>query len=500
MEAPAREPDYEAVVVGAGFGGIGAGVELRRAGIDDFLIVDKNTDVGGTWHVNTYPGVAADTPSIYYSFSYERPRQMSRLFSPGAEVQQYARQVVDRYGLRPHLRLATSVTEARWDDRNSLWHLMFDDGNRVTTRYFISAVGALDIPRLPDIDGLDSYGGKVVHTARWDHDFDYTGKRIAVIGTGSSALQVIPELAEHAERLTVFQRRGIWVLPKRDRPLSPATKRVLELPVLRRMIRTALAGASDLALLGIALYHRRIPRLIDAYRAASERFFRRELTDRPELVERLLPNYSPGCKRSSVSDRYLRAFTRDNVELVTSSITKIVDAGIQTADGTLHPADVVVCATGFRLMEKGCTPSFPVYGRAGENLHEFWDRSGFQAYQGVSIPRFPNMFLITGPYGVAAASLIAMVECTARHAARAIGTARRRGLRTVEVRQRAHDRYLALCRTRAPRTFWLTPHCADSNTYYVNYQGEAAVMRPTTHMSMWWGNKHFPLRDYSFTH
>jgi cation diffusion facilitator CzcD-associated flavoprotein CzcO len=420
------QPDVEVLIAGAGFGGLGAAVELSKAGIEDFLIVDKNDGIGGTWHVNTYPGVAVDIPSIYYSFSYEPPKQWTRMFAPGAEVKAYAEQVVDSYGLRDRILLSTTITGADWDEPSQRWTVTFEDGTKVTARFFIGAVGALEVPNIPDIPGIESFEGKIAHTARWDHDYEYVGKRIAVIGTGATALQLIPEMGDRASDLTVYQRRPIWVAPKPDFPI-------------------------------------------------------------------------PACKRPSVSNRYLKTFTKANVELVTDSIEKITDNAVVTSDGTVREADVLVCATGFKVMGKGTTPPFPIRGTDGRELNQFWDENRFQAYQGVSVPGFPNTFMITGPYGFAAGSYLAMIECTSRHAARAIAETLRREATKVEIKQAPHDRYFDKSTRRASKTMWLSAECEDSNTYYVNYQGDAAAIRPSTHLEMWWGNKHFPLSDYRYT-
>ncbi|KIA66783.1 flavin-containing monooxygenase [Nocardia vulneris] len=491
--------DHEVLIIGAGFGGIGAGVELRKAGIDDFLIIDKNDGIGGTWHANTYPGVAVDIPSIYYSFSYEPPKTWTRMFAPGAEVKKYAEQVVDSYDLRSRIRLNTAVTSGEWDESAHVWRVQLASGQTLVARYVIGAIGALEVPQLPDIAGFDSYTGKIVHTSRWDHDFDYRGKRIAVIGTGATALQLIPELADVAGHLTVFQRTPIWVAPKPDfaipRPVSAA---LLKLPMLRRPIRAAVTVAIDFGITGIGVFHERVPFLAEALERGGAAGYRAWLRGNPELAQQLTPDYAPGCKRPSVSNRYLKTFTQPHVALITDPIERITDNGVVTADGTHHEIDVLVCATGFKVMAKGGTPPFPLRGVDGVDLNEFWDEHHFQAYQGVSVPQFPNSFLITGPYGFAAGSYIAMIECTSRHAARAIAESRRRGATRIEIRQDAHDAYYRKYRRRAQQTMWLSSACAGSNTYYVNYQGDAAAIRPSTHLEMWWGNKHFPFDHYRY--
>ncbi len=492
--------DHEVLVIGAGFGGIGAAVELRKAGIEDFLIVDKNDGIGGTWHANTYPGVAVDIPSIYYSFSYEPPKVWTRMFAPGAEVQKYAEQVVDTYELRSRIQLRTAVVTADWDEREHVWRVELADGRTLVVRYMIGAIGALEVPALPDIEGFDHYAGKIVHTSRWDHDFDYAGKRIAVIGTGATALQLIPELADVAGELTVFQRTPIWVAPKPDFALPPAVRKaLLGVPVLRRTVRAAVTVGIDFSITGIGVFHDRVPGLVKLLQRGGAAGYRSWLRGNPELARQLTPDYAPGCKRPSVSNRYLSTFTRPTVELVTTPITEITENGVITEDGIEHVVDVLVCATGFKVMGKGTTPPYPTRGVGGQDLNEFWDANRFQAYQGVSVPGFPNTFMITGPYGFAAGSYLAMIECTSRHAARAISESRRRGATRVEISQEAHNAYYDKYRRRSEKTLWLSEACEGSNTYYVNYQGDAAAIRPSTHLEMWWGNKHFPFDHYNYS-
>ena len=492
--------DHEVLIIGAGFGGIGAAVELTRAGIEDFLIVDKNDGIGGTWWANTYPGVAVDIPSIYYSFSYEPPKKWTRMFAPGAEVQQYAEQVVQSFGLRSRIQLNTAVVAADWDEGQHLWRVVLDSGQTVSVRFVIGAVGGLEVPNLPDIPGIEDYSGKVVHTAKWDHDFDYTGKRIAVIGTGATALQLIPELADVAGHLSVFQRTPIWVAPKPDFPIPPiVSAALLRMSLLRRAIRAGVTVGIDFGITGIGVFHGRVPFLVNWLRRGGELGYQAWLRGNPELARQLTPTYAPGCKRPSVSNRYLKTFTEPHVELVTEPIGNITETGVITDDGVTRDVDVLVCATGFKVMAKGYTPPFPLRGVNGADIGEFFHVNHYQAYQGVSVPQFPNSFLITGPYGFAAGSYIAMIECTSRHAARAISEARRRRATRVEIKQQPHDAYYAKSRRRAQQTVWLSPACEGSNTYYVNYHGDAATIRPSTHLEMWWGNKYFPLDHYAYT-
>ncbi|MFI1912883.1 flavin-containing monooxygenase [Nocardia sp. NPDC020380] len=491
-------PDVEVAIIGAGFGGLGAAVELRRAGIERFVIVDKNSDIGGTWHANTYPGVAVDIPSVYYSFSYEAPQTWSRLFAPGGEVKAYADQIADRYRLREHLRLNTRVNGVTWNEDTHRYRID-TESDTFTARFVIGAVGGLEVPRMPDIPGVDDFVGKVVHTARWDHDHDYRGKRIAVIGTGATALQLIPELADRASHLTVFQRTPIWVVPKPDMRIDWGFKQALDLvPGLRRLVRLGVMATFDAGVSTAGVFYRTTSPAIGFTGRIIKRWYGTQVQD-PELRAQLTPGYALGCKRPSVSNKYLRTFTRAHVELITEPIAKITPTGIVTVDGTEHEIDVLVCATGFKVMESGATPPFPIHGSHGLELGQFWQDNRFQAYQGVSVPGFPNFFLITGPYGFAAASYLAMIECTARHARRAITAARDRAATAVEIRREPHDRYWRKSLRRHRNALWLNNDCESSNTYYINPHHDVAAIRPSTHLEMWWGNKHFPLTDYRYS-
>ncbi|MEU8898183.1 NAD(P)/FAD-dependent oxidoreductase [Nocardia sp. NPDC048505] len=494
-------PQHEVAIIGAGFGGIGAGVALRRIGVENFVILDKWPRVGGTWLANTYPGVAVDVPSPVYNFSFQPRSQWSRFFAPGNEIQRYAEEVVDQQGLRPKLRLGSGAVRGTFDENNDLWRIALDDGSEVTARFVIGAVGGLEQPNNPPIAGIGDYTGKIMHSSRWDHDYDYRGQRVAVIGTGATALQAIPELAKTAAHLTVYQRRAIWIGPKLDFPMGRTLNGVLNFAPLQKTVRFVGNAGVNVGL-GAGLAASNYPRLTSAGltlgETALKAYLFSQVRDR-ELRRKLTPDYRLGCKRPSISNNYFKTFTEPHVDLVTDPIARFTRTGIVTADGNARDFDMVVCATGFKVMEKGYTPPYPIYGRGGIELGQFWDENRFQAYQGVSLPGFPNSFLITGPYGYAPGSYIPLIESTAAHAARVIEETRRRGATRAEVRQEPHDRYFARMDRRAKRTHLFTQGCVTSNTYYINYQGDGAAFRPSTQLEMYWENRHFPLDDYQYT-
>ncbi|MFI1917449.1 flavin-containing monooxygenase [Nocardia sp. NPDC020380] len=498
-DAPAAvRPDHEVIVVGAGFGGIGTGIALQRKGIHDFVIVDKWDRVGGTWHANTYPGVAVDIPSFIYSFSYEQRGDWSRIFAPGAELREYAEHMVDKYGLRDRLRLNTTVTGAEFDDRNSLWRLTTDGGHHLTARHVVLAIGGLERPKMPDIPGLNDFGGTLVHTAMWDHDVSLRGKRVAVIGTGATALQLIPAIVDDTEHLTVFQRTPIWVFPKNDAEVGRLGRQVLGRKGIRSALRAVGNVGTEIAMSGQVAGP---AWLTEAGRKAAEipiRRWMRSQVDDPVLREKLTPRYGLGCKRPSMSNDYLKTFNRSDVSLVTDSIERVTERGVVTADGAEHEIDVLICATGFKLWDKGAIPPFPVRGRNGKDLEKFWDEHRYQSYQGVSVPGFPNAFTITGPYGFVLGSYIWMIEATSAHLARAIAESKRRGATEIEIRQEVHDEYFRRCLQRQEKNFLFTPVCEGSNTYYIDNNGDSPF-RPSTHGEMYWQNRHFNLDVYRYT-
>jgi cyclohexanone monooxygenase len=489
-------PNYDTVVVGAGFSGIGTAIELDKSGMDDYLLIDDADGPGGTWHWNTYPGIAVDIPSFSYQFSFEQSADWKRTYARGKELKAYAERCVDKYGLRSKIRFGTKVLGAEFDNDTDLWHIETDAGDHVTARFLINAGGVLTTPKLPDIDGVDSFAGVTMHTARWDHSQDLTDKRVAIIGTGASAVQVIPEIAPIVKHLTVFQRTPIWCFPKGDVPLSPAARRAMRLPGGKLVQRLMSQAYVELTFPLAAHYFtvnpmaKRAPRFGKAY-------LRREVKD-PVVRDKLTPRYAVGCKRPGFHNTYLSTFNRDNVSLVTEPIEKITGSGVATTDGESHEVDVLILATGFEVTDPEAAITYPVTGPDGRSLARFWDDHRLQAYEGVSIPGFPNFFTVFGPYGYVGSSYFALIESQSHHIVRCIKHARRRGATRVEVTQEANDRYFAeMMRKRHRQIFW-QDSCSLANSYYFDKNGDVPL-RPATTMEAYWRSRHFPLRDYHFS-
>ncbi|MFI1241385.1 flavin-containing monooxygenase [Nocardia salmonicida] len=488
--------EHEIVIVGAGFSGIGVAIELRKAGFDDFVIIDEADGVGGTWHWNTYPGVAVDIPSFSYQFSFEQRTDWSRVYAPGRELKAYAESCVDKYELRPRIRFGTTVTGADFDEDADRWVLHTADGSDLTARFVISATGVLTRPKLPDIPGIESFAGTVMHTSRWDHRQDLRGKRVAIIGTGASAVQVIPEIASQVEQLTVFQRTPIWCLPRPDLPLPLAARLALKVPGGRTLTRLVSQTYVEFTFPLAAHYHSSLPTAAIGERAGLAHL-RRQVKD-PAVRAALTPKYALGCKRPSFSNDYLSTFNRSNVTLETDPISEITATGVRTAEGTEHPADVLILATGFKVMESGNMPTYDLRGVDGRDLETWWDKNRLQAYEGVSVPGFPNFFSIIGPYGYNGASYFTLIENQTRHILRCLHHARTHDADRIEVSEEANDRFFReMLARRSGQVFW-DESCATANSYYFDKHGDVPL-RPSSTVEAAWRSTHFPLTDYVFT-
>jgi cation diffusion facilitator CzcD-associated flavoprotein CzcO len=461
--------DFPIVIIGAGFAGIGAAIRLQQAGIHSFTMFERAGEIGGTWRDNTYPGAACDVPSHLYSFSFELDPDWSRAYAESHEIQAYLLRCVEKHGLRRHLRLDTAITEARFDEAAGSWALTTSRGERVTARVVISAVGGLVDPAYPDIEGLGSFRGEIFHTARWSHGCDLAGRRVAVIGTGASAVQVVPAIAPRVGKLSVYQRSAAWVMPKRDRLVSERTKRLFRRhPAALRAWRWLLFAMTEAMGPMVVLDAPRLKRLPQR---ASLRHLARSVSD-PELRRKLTPHFQFGCKRVLVSDDYWSSFERENVELVTEGIAGIREHAIATRDGALHPTDVIVLATGFALGL--ATAPFPILGRGGRSLDQAWSR-GAVAYKGVSVAGFPNWFFLMGPNtGPGHTSVLVYTEAQIAYVLQAIRRIRAEGLRSVEVREAVQDRYNRGLQRRMPHTSWLS----GCHSWYLGADGANHALYP----------------------
>jgi cation diffusion facilitator CzcD-associated flavoprotein CzcO len=463
-------PDHTRVlVVGAGFAGLGLAIKLDEAGYGDFLVLDKGDDVGGTWRDNTYPGAACDVPSQLYSFSFALNPEWSRSFSPQPEIQAYLRRTARDAGVLDRFRFGVEVLDCRWDEAAQRWEVATSAGD-VTAEVLVNASGALSDPKLPEIDGIEDFAGEVFHSARWDHGTDLTGKRVAVIGTGASAIQIVPELARQVAHLDVYQRTAPWVMPRKDRDYTALERFAFRhLPGVQRAYRTAIYWGRECFVPAFTIN----PKLAAPARKAALANIERGISD-PELRAKVTPHFEIGCKRILISNDYYPALDRDNVDLVTDPIAAITPTGVRTADGTLREVDVLVVATGFHTTDMPIAEH--VKGRDGRTLADAWREQGMTAYKGTTVHGFPNLFFIVGPNtGLGHTSMVFMIESQVTYILGALQAMGERGIAAVEPKARAQAAWTADIQRRMRRTVWNTGGCAS---WYLDDHGRNTTLWP----------------------
>ena len=459
---------HDVVIVGTGFAGIAMAIRLQQEGFRDFVLLEAADRVGGTWRDNTYPGCACDVPSHLYSYSFEQNPGWSRTFSPHDEILAYIERCVDKHDLRGRIRLGAAVERAAFDEAAGRWTVETRDGRKLSARALVSGTGGLSRPQLPDIPGLGSFAGKAFHSARWDHDYDLAGKRVAVIGTGASAIQIVPAIQPKVAQLAVFQRTPPWVQPKPDYAVPGALKAVFErAPITQKALRDGLYWLLE----GLALGFVVDPRLMRPREKMALRYLAESVPD-PVLRETLTPRYSMGCKRVLFTNDWYPALQRPNVELVTQGIEAITPAGVRTRDGAVRPFDAIVLATGF-LAAEACAP-FEVRGRDGRDLRAEW-RDSAQAYLGTTVSGFPNLFTLIGPNtGLGHTSMIVMMEAQVEYVIDALRTMNRRGLKLVDVRRDVQEAYNAELQARLRRSVWNS----GCQSWYLTRDGKNTTVWP----------------------
>ena len=454
-------------IVGAGFGGIAAGVKLRQAGIETFTIYESSLGIGGTWWDNTYPGAEVDVGSHLYCFSF-KPNDWTRTHARQPELQKYLEQTVDEFGLRPHLRLGVTVASATWDDVRHVWSVALDDGTVDECHVLISGVGFLNVPRYPDWPGLDVFTGPKFHTARWEHEHDLSGKVVAVVGTGSSATQIVPAIQPLVERLYVFQREPGWVLPKAERDLTDAERAEFAGPLRRRRERLRLRYLLEKSLWRGALY-RPGTKVNTIREAVCRRYIDRAFADRPDLRAAVTPGYPYPGKRPVFATTFYPALKSENVELVPKAVASVTETGIVDADGVERAVDVIVMATGFQ--PANYLARLPLTGRGGETLHARW-RGEPRAFLGITVPGFPNFFMLYGP-GTNGGEIVTMLEAQAAYAVRAVKRLTRQRVTAVEVRPVFEARWHVWLQSKMNGTSWTM-----TNNYFRSSTGKIVTQWP----------------------
>ncbi|XQE68665.1 flavin-containing monooxygenase [Pseudomonas sp. P3C3] len=454
LNAPlTAEKVYRVLIIGAGFSGIGMAVRLRQRGECDFVVYEKEAGVGGTWWVNQYPGCACDIPSHLYSFSFAPNPDWSRRFSPQPEIRDYLARCAERYELMPHIRFNREVTSLRWLADRALWQVTDGEGRVVFARTVVAGTGALSTPDYPDIAGLQRFRGRIFHSQHWDHDYDLTGKRIGVIGTGASAIQFVPEIQPVAGALTVFQRTPPWIIPKPDRGFSHLERGLLRrFPRLQKLVRSLTYAIHETRALGFAFN----PKLMAFHRFLALNLLRRQVRDR-ELRRRLTPRYAIGCKRILISNNYYPAITQANVRLVTSGIREITEDAVITEDGQSHALDLLILGTGFKASAP--FPRGMIFGVADRDILDAWSQ-GPEAYKGTTVAGFPNLFLLMGPNtGLGHNSIVYMIESQITYILGALDTLEASGASSLDIRPQVQEQFNVGLRERMQGAVWTVGNC-----------------------------------------
>jgi cation diffusion facilitator CzcD-associated flavoprotein CzcO len=463
----------EVAVLGAGLGGLAVVHRLALAGIDDVVIFERDDGVGGTWRANSYPGAACDVPSHLYSLSFAPNPWWSRAYATQPEILDYIERCYDRFDVRHRVRTSTSIVSAVWSAADACWRLRDDRGEEHRARIVVSAIGMFNTPWIPAIPGIDDFGGVAFHSARWNHEHDLEGRRVAVVGTGASAIQVVPAIVDRAVHVDVYQRSAPWILPRKDPPYSvDQQQRFAEVPDEAAEHRRGLHDMLE----GTTVFLTGDPGAAALSEMANE-YRARKVAD-PELRAKLTPRDAFGCKRTLVSSDYYPAVQRDDVDLVTTGIERLVPTGVRTVDGAERPADTLVWCTGFRAADYLC--GIDVVGRDGSNLHDRWGGVP-RAYHGIAVPGFPNFFMLYGPNtNQGGNSIILILEAQAQFVASALDLMRDSGASSMEVTSEAMDRYLAELDRDLDQTVW-TRDCA---TYFHNAAGDVVTQLP--HKAGWY--------------
>ncbi len=484
-------PHHRVAIAGAGFSGLALGIKLLEEGIDDFVILERRDEVGGTWRDNSYPGCACDVPSHLYSFSFAPNPDWSHTYSPQPEIQDYLRRTAREAGVLPYVRFGHRVLGARWNEDAQHWSVETSRG-RLTASFLVSAMGPLSAPAWPDIPGLESFEGKVFHSARWDHDHDLTGERVGVIGTGASAIQFVPEIQPEVGRLHVFQRSAPWVLPRPGRATTRVERRIYRrFPILQKLARSAVYWRQELLLVPGLVWR---PQLMKALEALSRRHLKRQLPD-AGLRERLTPAFRLGCKRILMSDTWYPALAEPNVELVTDAIREVKAHSVVTEDGKEREVDTLILGTGFRVTDT--TGPGRIYGRGEVSLSQRWEGSP-QAYLGTTVAGFPNLFLLVGPnLGPGHTSVIFYTESQVRYILDCLDEMERRGATSVDVRQDVQDAYNGALQKRMRAAVWTTGGCTS---WYLDKTGKNTTLWPGFSWELRLRTRRFDPESYRMQH
>ncbi|MEA2441603.1 MAG: hypothetical protein QOH76_3027 [Thermoleophilaceae bacterium] len=474
-------------IIGAGFAGLGMAIRLKQEDVDDFVVFERGTEVGGTWRENHYPGCCCDVPSHVYSYSFELNPAWERGFAPQHEILAYLKHCADKYGVRPHIRFGHEVADAAWDDAAKQWSIETSGGS-FSADILVNAGGALSEPKDPDIPGLDEFEGKTFHSARWDHEHDLAGERVAVIGTGASSIQFVPAIQPEVKQLHLFQRTPPWVIPRWDHQITKVEHLLLRIPGTPALVRAVLYWMLETRVWGFR--HPRMMRLADR---VARWHLKRQVSD-PSLREKLLPDYVMGCKRILISDNYYPSLDKPNVEVVTDGIASVTPHSVVTKDGSEREVDTIIFGTGFAVTKPPIAQR--IRGKDGRTLAEHWART-MQAYKGTTVAGFPNFVMMTGPNtGLGHNSMVFMIESQLNYVMDALRVLRERGARTFEVRRDQVERYNDRLSREMEGTVWTAGHC---QSWYLDDTGRNTTLWPSFSWSYRQRTRSFDADVYELT-
>jgi cation diffusion facilitator CzcD-associated flavoprotein CzcO len=478
------------VIIGTGFAGMGAAMKLRKAGREDFVVLEKAQDVGGTWRDNTYPGCECDIPSHMYSFSYELNADWSKSFSGQEEIWTYMRKVADEQGIRPYIHFGVEVTGASWDEDRKLWTIRTASGEDYEARVVIAGVGGLHIPNVPEIAGAETFEGPRFHSAEWDHSVDLKDKKVVVIGTGASAIQFVPIIAQEVEQLTVFQRTPAWVLPKKDKPTPEWRKKLFAtVPGAQRAYRDLLYWTLEARAIGFNGHLNILP----FAEKIVKRYLDRAIPD-PELRAKLTPDYRLGCKRVLQSNTYYPTFLRDNVELSTDGVAEIVADGVIDGNGVKHEADVIIYGTGFHVID--AFDYLDIKGRGGVDLATQFRENGVETYMGMTINGFPNLYFMLGPNtALGHNSVVFMIEQQTKFIVRMLAEMDRRGAVAAEPTKEAQTAFNEEIQRLVEKGIWTQGGCTS---WYLDSQGKNRTIWPKFTFQYWWETRKVNAPDFAW--
>lgn len=479
-----------ALIIGSGFSGLGMGIALKKQGVD-FLILEKADEIGGTWRDNTYPGCACDIPSHMYSFSFEPKADWTHMWSFQPEIFDYLKGVTDKHDLRRSIRFGTHVDRAHWDEEESRWHVFDTAGQEYVAQFLVSGAGGLHIPLIPEVPGIDEFAGAAFHSAQWDHNVDISGKRVAVIGTGASAIQIVPAIVDDVAELQLYQRTPAWVMPRPNNAFPQWMRNVFRrVPGVRALLRAGIYWIHE----GVGFAMTKQPRLLKIGELMGTWNIKRSIKD-PELQRKLTPHYRAGCKRILNSDTYYRGIANPKTSVITERIERVTPAGIVTADGVEHPVDVLVWATGFHVTDS--YTYVDIKGANGEDLVDRWTSEGMAAHRGITVAGMPNLFFLLGPNtALGHNSVVFMIESQIRYAAQAIAAVDKASAVALAPTRRAQDEFNADLQRDLAGTVFSTGGC---QSWYMDSHGVNRTLWSGMTWQYWLATRKFKPSEYEFS-